>query len=90
MMQGVVPPELRSTAFSVTTFIESGFAAIIALIFGYLADSIDLQTALLWTIPFPWIICGILFSGFYFTYPKDSKKLREQMAARAKELGISD
>jgi len=90
MMQGVVPPELRSTAFSVTTFIESGFAAIIALIFGYLADSIDLQTALLWTIPFPWIICGILFSGFYFTYPKDSKKLRDQMAARAKELGISD
>lgn len=90
MMQGVVPPELRSTAFAVTTFIENGFAAIVALIFGFLADKLDIQTALVWTVPFPWILCGILFSGFYFTYPKDSKKLRDQMAARARELGISD
>jgi len=89
MMQGVVPPELRSTAFAMTTFIESGFAAIAALIFGILADRIDIQTAMLWTIPFPWLICGILYSGFYFTYPKDSKKLRDEMARRAAELGIS-
>lgn len=90
MMQGVVPPELRSTAFAMTTFIESGFAAIVALIFGVIADKIDLRTAMLWTVPFPWLICGILFSGFYFTYPKDSKKLRDEMARRAVELGISN
>jgi len=90
MMQGVVPPELRSTAFAMTTFIESGFAAIAALIFGIIADKIDIQTAMVWTIPFPWLICGILFSGFYFTYPKDSKKLRDEMARRAIELGITE
>ena len=90
MMQGVVPPELRSTAFAMTTFIESGFAAIAALIFGIIADRIDIQTAMVWTVPFPWVICGILFSGFYFTYPKDSKKLRDEMAKRAVELGISE
>ena len=73
-----------------TTFIESGFAAIIALIFGTIADKLNLQTAMLWTIPFPWIICAILFSGFYLTYPKDSKKLRNLMAQRAVELGISE
>ena len=88
-MQGVVPPELRSTAFSMTTFIESGFAAIVALIFGMIADRIDLQTAMVWTIPFPWIICAVLFSGFYLTYPKDSAKLRALMAERAKEFGIN-
>jgi predicted MFS family arabinose efflux permease len=88
MMQGVVPPELRSTAFAATTFIESGFAAIIALLFGFLADKIDLQTAMIWTIPFPWLLCGLLFSGFYFTYPKDSQKLRATMLERAQELGI--
>jgi len=88
MMQGVVPPELRSTAFAMTTFIESGFAAIAALVFGNIADKINLQTAMLWTIPFPWILCAILFSGFYFTYPKDSAKLRALMAERAHELGI--
>ena len=89
-MQGVVPPELRSTAFAATTFIESGFAAIIALLFGFLADKLDLQTAMLWTIPFPWLLCGLLFSGFYFTYPKDSQKLRTTMRMRAQELGIEN
>ena len=89
MMQGVVPPELRATAFSMTTFIESGFAAIAALIFGIIADKIDISTAMVWTVPVPWIICGLFFTGFYFTYPKDSKKLRDEMQRRAVELGIS-
>jgi MFS family permease len=84
MMQGVVPPELRGTAFSMTTFIESGFAAIAGVIAGSLADRIGLTQALLWTVPFPWIICAALFSLFYFTYPQDSEKLRDQMAERAR------
>lgn len=83
MMQGVVPPELRGTAFSITTFIESGFAAIAGIIAGSLADRIGLSEALLWTVPFPWIICAALFSLFYLTYPKDSEKLRNLMADRA-------
>jgi len=83
MMQGVVPPELRGTAFSMTTFIESGFAAIAGVIAGTLADRIGLSRALIWTVPFPWIICAALFSLFYLTYPKDARKLRELMAERA-------
>jgi hypothetical protein len=84
MMQGVVPPELRGTAFSIVTFIESGFAAIAGVIAGSLADRIGLTESLVWTIPFPWIICAALFSLFYFTYPKDSKNLRNLMAERAR------
>ncbi|MEA3326066.1 MAG: MFS transporter [Chloroflexota bacterium] len=84
MMQGVVPPELRGTAFSLTTFIESGFAAVAGVIAGTLADRIGLSESLIWTVPFPWIICAALFSLFYFTYPKDSVKLRNLMAERAK------
>jgi hypothetical protein len=83
MMQGVVPPELRGTAFSMTTFIESGFAAIAGVIAGTLADRIGLSQALIWTVPFPWVICAALFSLFYLTYPKDAVKLRELMAKRA-------
>ena len=90
MMSAVVPPELRSTAFAMTTFIESGFAAIVALIFGFIADKIDLHTAMLWTIPFPWIICAILFSGFYLTYPKDLEKNRKMLEDRAREFGIAE
>jgi len=84
MMQGVVPPELRGTAFSMTTFIESGFAAIAGVTAGLLADRIGLSRALLWMVPFPWMICAALFSLFYLTYPKDSEKLRNLMAERAK------
>lgn len=84
MMQGVVPPELRGTAFSMTTFIESGFAAIAGVLAGSLADRIGLTEALVWAVPVPWIICALLFSLFYITYPKDSEKLRNLMAERAK------
>lgn len=84
MMQNVVPPELRSTAFSITTFIESGFSAIAGLIAGSLADRIGLTEALIWTVPVPWIICAALFSLFYFTYPKDSENLRTLMGERAR------
>jgi MFS family permease len=83
MMQGVTPPELRATAFSMTTFIESGFAALVGIVAGSLADKIGLTEAMIWTIPFPWIICAIVFSLFYITYPKDSAKLRQMMADRA-------
>jgi hypothetical protein len=87
MMQGVVPPELRGTAFSITTFIESGFAAIAGVIAGTLADRIGLSQALIWTVPFPWIICAALFSLFYWSYPKDAIKMRNLMAERAKIIG---
>jgi MFS family permease len=83
MMQGVTPPELRGTAFAMTTFIESGFAAVAGIIAGSLGDKIGLTQAMIWTIPFPWIICAAVFSLFYFTYPKDSVKLRHLMAERA-------
>jgi len=80
MMQAVVPPEIRSSAYSVVNLIEGGFSAFAGLIAGSLADKIGLTNALLWTIPFPWLICGIFFSLFYFTYPKDAAKVREKMA----------
>ncbi|MBN1657328.1 MAG: MFS transporter [Anaerolineae bacterium] len=87
MMQGVTPPELRASAFAMVTFIESGFAALVALVAGGLADTIGFTKALLWTIPFPWVICATLFSLFYWSYPRDSARLRALMAERAEELG---
>ncbi len=86
MMQSVVPPELRGTAFSMVTFIESGFAAIAALIAGRLADSIGLTRAMVWTIPVPWVICCLLFTLFYWAYPRDSQNLRDAMTDRAAEI----
>ncbi len=85
-MQNVIEPELRSTAYAMVTFIESGFAAIAALITGSLADKVDLTRALTIMVPGPWILCCIFFSLFYFTYPKDALALRKKMEQRAEEI----
>jgi MFS family permease len=86
MMQAVVPPEMRSSAYSMVNLIEGGLSAFAGLICGALADAIGLRNALLWTIPFPWLICFVFFTLFYFTYPKDAARVRELMAARRGEL----
>ncbi len=86
MMQAVVPPEMRSSAYSVVALIEGGLSSFAGLIAGSLADSIGLTNALIWTIPFPWIICGLVFSLFYFTYPADAQKVRKLMVKRREEL----
>lgn len=86
IMQNVIEPELRSTAYAMVTFIESGFAAVAALITGNLADKIDLTGALTIMVPGPWILCCLLFSLFYFTYPKDAQALRAKMVDRALEI----
>ena len=86
MMQAVTPPELRASAFAIVTFIESGFAAFVAYFAGRLADQVGLTQAMIYTIPFPWMICAAIFTLFYFTYPHDSSRLRSQMAERAKAL----
>lgn len=86
MMQAVVPPEMRSSAYSMVSLVEGGLSAFAGLIAGTLADRLGLTTALLWTVPFPWILCGLAFSIFYFTYPKDAARVRASMAARREEL----
>jgi MFS family permease len=86
MMQAVVPPEIRSSAYSVVNLIEGGLSAFAGLIAGALTDRIGLTNALVWTIPFPWIICGIFFTAFYFTYPRDAARVRAMMAVRRAEL----
>lgn len=86
MMQAVVPPEMRSSAYSMVSLIEGGLAAFSGFIAGVIADSVNLTDALLWMIPFPWIICGLCFSMFYFTYPRDAERVRKMMALRRDEL----
>jgi hypothetical protein len=86
MMQAVVPPEMRSSAYSVVNLIEGGLSSFAGIIAGSLADTIGLTNALVWTIPFPWVICGIVFTLFYFTYPKDAQKVRQMMRDRRDDL----
>jgi MFS family permease len=86
MMQAVVPPEMRSSAYSIVNFVEGGLSAFAGLIAGRIADSYGLTTALVWTVPVPWIICGLFFTIFYFTYPRDAERVRTRMALRRDDL----
>jgi MFS family permease len=88
MMQGTVPPELRSSASAANDLIERGFAATIGIVAGGLAgDSVTAFTrAMVWTVPVPWILCLVFFSGFYWSYPRDSRRLRAQMMERSAEI----
>ena len=87
-MQGAVPPELRSSAYSMNDLIERGFAALISIVAGSLAGTTaqEFTRAMVWTIPFPWALCFVFFSGFYWSYPRDSARLRAQMAERRVEI----
>ena len=89
MMQGATPPELRSSAYAVNDSIERGFAALIGVVAGGLAGTTvtEFTTALLWTIPVPWLLCLVAFSGFYWAYPRDSARLHAEMAKRSVEIG---
>ena len=86
MMQAVVLPEIRSSAYSVVNLIEGGLSAFSGLIAGALADKIGLTNALLWTVPFPWVLCAVVFTLFYFTYPKDSARVHAILQARREEM----
>lgn len=86
MMQAVVPPEKRSSAYSMVNLVEGVLSSFSGAIAGAIAVKSGLTTAMLWTVPFPWIICGLAFSAFYFTYPKDAEKVRKQMVIRRDEL----
>jgi MFS family permease len=82
MMQAVVLPEIRSSAYAIVNVIEGGLSAFSGLIAGALADRIGLTRALLWTVPFPWLICALVFTLFYFTYPRDSAKVHQILRER--------
>ena len=88
MIQAVTPPELRASAFAFIVFVENGFTAVAAFAAGWLADSVGLTQALVWMVPVPWIGCAAIFTLFYWTYPRDSMKLRTQMAERALEISV--
>ena len=68
------------------SLIEGGLSAFSGLIAGALADKIGLTNALLWTVPFPWVLCAVVFTLFYFTYPKDSARVHAILQARREEM----
>jgi MFS family permease len=89
IIQSVVPPELRSSAYSSLKFVEGGISALAGLLAGTLADRVGLTTALLYTIPLPWLIGGLIYGLLYVVYPRDAARLRAEMRQRRAALELS-
>lgn len=79
----VTLPEVRSTAMSIQSFIESAGAALSPLIAGFIADRSSLGTAILSICVSTWILCGLFFIAVAFLVPQDIATLRAQMRERA-------
>jgi MFS family permease len=76
-------PEVRSTALSIESLIESAGAALSPLIAGFIADRSSLGTAILLICVSTWLLCALFFIGVAIVVPGDIRTLRAQMQARA-------
>lgn len=82
MVQNVTRPELRSTAMALTEFVQGAFASVAILAFGGVADRIGLTRTLLILVSGFWTVALLVTSAYYFVYPAEARKLREEMERR--------
>jgi MFS family permease len=82
MVQNVTRPELRSTAMALTEFVQGAFASVVILVFGGVADRIGLTRTLLILVSGFWTVALLVTSAYYFVYPAEARKLREEMERR--------
>jgi MFS family permease len=78
-------PEVRSTAYSVQSFIEQIGSAVAPTLAGLIAVNSSLEDAILKICISTWIICFFFLAGAAYVVPGDIHTLRQQLKARAKE-----
>jgi MFS family permease len=82
MVQSAVRPEHRSTAMALTEFVNGAFASVVIILFGTFADQYGLSRTLLILTSGFWAIAFFVTPLYYFVFPKDSKRLQDQMLER--------
>jgi len=76
-------PEVRSSALSFQSLVESSGAALAPVMAGLIADQTSLKSAFLLICVSAWIVCGVCFALVAWLVPQDIRVLRRQMAERA-------
>jgi len=76
-------PEVRSSALSFQSLVESSGAALAPVMAGLIADQTSLKSAFLLICVSAWIVCGVCFALVAWLVPQDIRVLRQQMAERA-------
>jgi MFS family permease len=90
ILQSVLRPELRSTAWAMIAAVEGGLSALSAFLAGWLAEAYGLQTAMLVCVPASWFVLFLCWFGYYATYPRDEAQLRAAMADRRQQITRSE
>lgn len=84
-MYDISLPEVRSTANSIESFVESFGAASAPLIAGAIADAFSVGSAILWICTIAWALCFLFFLGAIYLIPHDIDELHAQLRDRAAE-----
>lgn len=86
----VVPRKLGASAFAfLFSFYQGGITAILSLNIGIIASVFgDLQVTFLWFCVLPYLINAVIWTLFYFTYPKDFAR-QEERERRSAELAAA-
>lgn len=83
IVAAVVAPELRGQAFAVwLTIFETIGWALFAIVAGQLAVAIGLQSILLVVLVVLMLVNAAVLTVLYFTYPRDVRRLNEQLEQR--------
>ncbi len=86
IVMSVVLPELRGQAFAIwLTFFQTIGWALFALTAGYLADVFGIQGVFFWILGVLMIVNGIILGALYFTYPRDARRVEDEMFRRRAE-----
>jgi uncharacterized membrane protein YkgB len=89
LVQNVTRPELRATAMALTEFFQGAVASIVIILFGGFAVRFGLtQTLLVLACGF-WAIGFLVTTAYYFVYPPEAERLRQQMSER-REIILSE
>jgi hypothetical protein len=96
MFSEIFEPEIRGSVFSVDRVFEGSVGALGTLFVGLFADYLSrsgvpnaaaaLGDSMFVIAVIPWIVCLVLYTLAYRTYPKDKSTLRLAMENRRKEL----
>lgn len=74
----VVHRSVVATAYAlIFSFIQGLFAALFSLAFGFLADSLGLQSLMFWLISVPYAVNAVLWTLMYRIYPRDAAAQKE-------------
>ncbi|MCS7177823.1 MAG: MFS transporter [Anaerolineae bacterium] len=86
MAQGVLRPELRSTARAALDMVIGAVGALMMTFSGSLVDAYGVTTMLLLLVPIPKMVAAFLWLPVFRTYPVDRAALHQVLMVRRQEM----